>query len=129
MTLRPRPLSPHLSVYRFTLTMTMSIVHRITGIGLYTGMAILALWLVLAAIGGTPFALAQGFFGHWLGQLILFGFTWALFQHLLGGVKHFAWDATLLMGRSERFALAGATLIGSIVLTLLTWSAFVWFRW
>jgi succinate dehydrogenase / fumarate reductase cytochrome b subunit len=128
MPTRPRPLSPHLSVYRFTLTMTMSIVHRITGIGLYGGMALLALWLFCAAIGGGAFATIQAVFGHWFGQVVLIGFTWALFHHFLGGLRYFAWDATLLMGSPARHNLALLNLVGSIVLTLLVWTVLVWFR-
>jgi succinate dehydrogenase / fumarate reductase cytochrome b subunit len=125
---RARPLSPHLSVYRFTLTMTMSIVHRITGIGLYGGMALLALLLLCAAIGGDAFAVIQGVFGHWFGQMVLIGFTWALFHHFLGGLRYFAWDATLLMGRPARQNLALLNLVGSIILTILAWGILVWLR-
>lgn len=125
----PRPLSPHLSAYRFTLTMTMSIVHRITGIGLYAGMVILMLWLAAAAIGGDVFAVAQAIFAHWFGQLVLFGFTWALFHHLLGGLRHLIWDTGLMMGSPARYNLALANLVGSIVLTLVVWTVFVWLSW
>jgi succinate dehydrogenase / fumarate reductase cytochrome b subunit len=108
--------------------MTMSIVHRATGIALYAGMIILALWLLCAAVGGSAFDGAQAVFGHWFGQLVLFGFTWALFHHLLGGLRYFAWDTGRLMERGPRFQLALWNLIGSIVLTLIAWSVFVWFR-
>lgn len=128
MPVRQRPLSPHLEIYRFTLTMTMSIVHRITGMGLYAGMALLAVWLLCAAIGGGAFATIQGFFGHWFGQLVLIGFTWALFHHFLGGLRYFVWDAGLLMGRPARQNLALINLAGSIVLTLLAWLVLVWLR-
>jgi len=84
-----RPLSPHLSIYRFTLTMTMSIVHRATGIALYGGTLLLVLWLVAAAIGGGFFDTVAWLFGSWFGQLVLFGYTWVLFHHMLGGVRHF----------------------------------------
>ena len=128
MPLRPRPLSPHLSVYRFTLTMTMSIVHRITGIGLYAGMLLLVLWLAAIAIGPEALAVVNAAFGHWLGQIVLIGFTWALFHHFLGGLRYFAWDATLLMGSPARHNLALANLVGSILLTVLVWGVLVWFR-
>ena len=128
MPLRPRPLSPHLSVYRFTLTMTMSIVHRITGIGLYAGMLLLVLWLAAIAIGPDALAVVNAAFGHWLGQIVLIGFTWALFHHFLGGLRYFAWDATLLMGSPARQNLALLNLVGSIVLTMLVWGVLVWLR-
>lgn len=115
-----RPLSPHLSIYRFSITMAMSIVHRITGIGLYFGTALVALWLAAAALGDGPFALAQGFADHWFGRFILFGYTWALFHHMLGGLRHFIWDTGIGYGRA-RFGLAWATLIGSLLITALVW--------
>ena len=83
----PRPLSPHLQVYRPMLTMMMSITHRITGVGLYLGALLVAWWLVSAAVGGDYFALVNGFFGSWFGRLILLGYTWALIHHALGGLR------------------------------------------
>ena len=120
-TLHPRPLSPHLSVYRPMLTMMMSIAHRITGIALTAGTLLLAWYLVAAAYGPGPFAVAAGFLSSWLGLVILFGFTWAMFHHLLGGVRHFIWDAGYGMDHPEREYLAQATLAGGIVLTVLVW--------
>jgi len=87
-----RPLSPHLTIYRPLINMVMSIVHRITGMGLYFGMVLLAWWLLAAATGPGAFETANAFFGSWFGRLILFGFTWALLHHLLGGVRHLIWD-------------------------------------
>jgi succinate dehydrogenase / fumarate reductase cytochrome b subunit len=118
---KARPLSPHLQIYKPTWTMTMSIVHRITGAGLYFGTILLAWWLIAAASGPQAFASAQWFFSSFLGRLILFGFTWALFHHMLGGIRHFLWDFGKGFGREERFLLAKATLGGSIALTILTW--------
>ncbi|MGI4765440.1 MAG: succinate dehydrogenase, cytochrome b556 subunit [Janthinobacterium lividum] len=121
VTLHPRPLSPHLSVYRPMLTMVMSILHRITGIALYAGTLLLAWYLVAAASGPKAFAFAAGIMSSWLGLIVLFGFTWALFNHLLGGVRHFIWDAGFGMDHPEREYLAQATLGGGIVLTVLVW--------
>ena len=72
--------------------MVMSIVHRITGGALYFGMLLLAWWLIAAASGPEAFETANAFFGSWFGRLILFGFTWALIHHLLGGIRHLIWD-------------------------------------
>lgn len=121
VTLHPRPLSPHLSVYRPMLTMVMSILHRITGIALYAGTLLLTWYLVAAASGPKAFAFAAGIMSSWLGLIVLFGFTWALFNHLLGGVRHFIWDAGFGMDHPEREYLAQATLGGGIVLTVLVW--------
>ena len=82
-----RPLSPHLQIYRPTLTMMMSIVHRITGFGLYFGTLLLAWWFIAAA-GPNGYARFEWFIGSWIGRLILLGYTWALIHHMLGGIRH-----------------------------------------
>jgi succinate dehydrogenase / fumarate reductase cytochrome b subunit len=118
---KPRPLSPHLEIYRFTLTMAMSIVHRITGVGLYIGVILLA-WFLLALSGDAQtFATFSAFIHSFIGQLLLLGFTWALFHHLLGGLRHFVWDAGYGMDDPMREYLAQATLIGGIALTIIAW--------
>ena len=116
-----RPLSPHLSIFRPLITMVMSIVHRITGLGLYFGMLLLAWWLLAAAVGPGAFETANAFFGSWFGRLILFGFTWALIHHLLGGIRHLIWDTGAGFGEKTRNGLAWATIIGSVILTLVVW--------
>jgi succinate dehydrogenase / fumarate reductase, cytochrome b subunit len=116
-----RPLSPHLQVYRPTLTMAMSIVHRITGAALYVGTLLLAWWLIAASADARTFSVASWFLGSWLGLLILFGFTWALFHHLLGGLRHALWDAGWGLDHPEREYLAQGTLIGGVVLTIIVW--------
>lgn len=121
-----RPLSPHLSIFRPLITMMMSIVHRITGIGLYFGMLLLAWWLIAAASGPEAFATADWFFGSPVGLFLLFGFTWALIHHLLGGLRHFVWDLGYGYGYAARNGMSWATLIGSVVLTLLVWAVGLW---
>ncbi|HEY8578558.1 MAG TPA: succinate dehydrogenase, cytochrome b556 subunit [Beijerinckiaceae bacterium] len=118
-----RPLSPHLQVYRFALTMAMSIMHRITGVGLYLGTLLLAWWLIAAATDASAFATVSWFMESILGRLILFGFTWALFHHMLGGIRHFVWDMGYGMDHPEREWLAQGTLIGAVVLTIIVWIA------
>jgi succinate dehydrogenase / fumarate reductase cytochrome b subunit len=118
---RPRPLSPHLSVFRPLITMVMSIVHRITGGALYFGMLLLAWWLVAASLGPGAFDVANAFFGSWFGRLILFGFTWALIHHLLGGIRHLIWDTGAGYSERARNGLARATIVGSVILTLVVW--------
>ena len=103
------------------LTMMMSIAHRITGIGLYVGTLLLAWYLIAAATGERAFATAAWFLNSPVGLVILFGFTWAMFHHLLGGVRHFIWDAGFGMDHPEREMLAHATLAGGIGLTVLVW--------
>lgn len=116
-----RPLSPHLQIYRPMLTMTMSITHRITGGALYVGTLLLAWYLIAAASDANSFAVAQGFFASWFGRIILFGYTLALFIHLLGGVRHAIWDAGVGFDPKGRELLAQATLIGGVALTVLVW--------
>ncbi len=116
-----RPLSPHLSIYKPTLTMTMSIVHRITGVGLYFGTLLVAWWLLAAASSPNAYAGVSAFMGSWFGRLILFGYTWALIHHMLGGIRHFIWDAGRGFGAQEREWLAVATLVGSIGWTIVIW--------
>ena len=128
MTTRPRPLSPHLQIYRFTITMAMSIVQRGTGLALYGGTILLVAWLVAAAWGDVPLAVVNLVYGSWFGQLVLFLATWALFQHLLGGIRHFIWDSIHGLEPGQRETIAWVNLIGSVVLTLLVWAIFVWFR-
>jgi succinate dehydrogenase / fumarate reductase, cytochrome b subunit len=115
-----RPLSPHLQIYRPMLTMMMSIVHRITGVGLYFGTLLLAWWLISVA-SPNGYARFEWFADSWIGRLILFGYTWALIHHMLGGVRHLIWDTGRGFGPSEREWLAAANLIGSIAITLVLW--------
>ena len=126
MTVRSRPLSPHLQIYRWTITMAMSIVHRATGIANYAGMALLVLWLGAAAWGQEPLNVVNAVYGSWFGQLVLFAYSWSLLHHMMGGLKHFIWDTANLMEPGQREALSWASLGASIVLTLLVWTIFVW---
>ncbi|MEO1987788.1 MAG: succinate dehydrogenase, cytochrome b556 subunit [Martelella sp.] len=116
-----RPLSPHLQVYRFIPTMAMSIIHRITGGAMYFGTILLAAWLVSAAMGKDAFDCVSWFFGSWLGLLILFGYTWALVHHLLGGLRHFAWDLGHGLGKEFTTKLAIALPFVSVAVTVLLW--------
>jgi succinate dehydrogenase / fumarate reductase cytochrome b subunit len=115
-----RPLSPHWQIYKPMLTMTMSIVHRITGIGNYFGMLLLAWWLIAAA-SPSSYAKFEWFAGSIIGRIILFGFTWSVIHHALGGIRHLIWDTGHGFGPTEREWLAAATLIGSIAITVLLW--------
>ena len=116
-----RPLSPHLSVYRPMLSMMMSIVHRITGIALYAGTLLLVWWLLAAASGPGAYAQFQSVAASFIGRIILFGYTWALLHHMLGGVRHLIWDTGHGFGAAEREWLVRANLIGSIALTVILW--------
>ena len=125
---RPRPISPHLQIYRPMLTMVMSIVHRITGAALYFGMLLLAWWLIAAATGPNAYANVEWFMGSLIGQLILFGYTWALLHHMLGGIRHLIWDTGRGLDKVSIEIFAWGTIIGSSTLTVLLWIAGYWLR-
>ncbi|WP_026317507.1 succinate dehydrogenase, cytochrome b556 subunit [Ahrensia kielensis] len=116
-----RPLSPHLSIYKPIPTMVMSIMHRITGVALYTGTLLVAWWLIAAASSEAYFNWVNGFFASWFGILVMFGYTWALVLHMLGGIRHFVWDTGALMDKHTSTKLAYASMIASIVITVLIW--------
>lgn len=116
-----RPLSPHLQIYRLSLSMLMSGLHRITGLALCAGMVVLAWWLLAAAAGQNAYGTFEAFETSWIGRLILFGFSWSLLHHLLGGLRYLIWDLGYGMEPSEREWLVRANIIGSILLTVLLW--------
>lgn len=99
----------------------MSILHRITGTALYLGTILVVYWLLAAAAGPQSYDSAMNLFGSFLGRLVLFGFTWALMHHMLGGMRHFIWDTGRGLDEKGRNFLARATLGGSLALTALLW--------
>ena len=116
-----RPLSPHLQIYRLIPTMAMSILHRITGGALYVGTLLVVWWLIAAASGEAYYSWVMWFMGTWIGKLVLFGYTWALLHHLLGGRRLMIWDVGYGFEKEFSTKLARANLIGSIVLTIAVW--------
>lgn len=117
-----RPLSPHLMIYSPPVNMVMSITHRITGVALYVGTLLLAVWLIAAASGPAAFETVAALFGTLLGKLILLGYTWALLQHMAGGLRHLIWDTGKGFGLKTVDLLSWGSLILSLVLTVLIWS-------
>jgi succinate dehydrogenase / fumarate reductase cytochrome b subunit len=87
-----RPLSPHLQIYRWPITMAASITHRATGMALATGTLFLAWWLIAAASGPNDYAIFMHAAANPIGQIVLFGFVWSLSFHLLNGIRHLCWD-------------------------------------
>lgn len=118
---RQRPLSPHLSIYRLKITMTMSIMHRITGAALYFGTLLLAAWLIAAAFSEDAFNMVSAIYNSWIGLLVLFGYTWALLHHLAGGVRHFIWDMGAGLEKHTATKIAWATLAFSLPATIVVW--------
>jgi len=116
-----RPLSPHAQIYRWSPTMVASITHRLSGIALYFGSVLLA-WYLLAASGDArSFQTASAFFNSIFGQLILFGYTFALLLHAMGGVRHAIWDSGLGFQPGSRDVLAWGSFIGAGAVTILIW--------
>jgi succinate dehydrogenase / fumarate reductase cytochrome b subunit len=123
-----RPLSPHLQIYRWPVTMAASILHRITGAGLYFGTLLLLWWLIAAASSDSAFDTVQAVFGHWFGQVVLFGFSWALAYHGLGGIRHLIWDTGMGLDLKTAERLAWINIWGSAALTIILWLAILWAR-
>lgn len=119
---KARPLSPHLQIYKPEINMTMSIFHRLTGAALYLGTLLLAWWLVAAATGPAYYDYVQGIFGSIIGQIVLFGYTWALIHHMLGGIRHFIWDTGKGFELSTVNLMGWLTIIGSVVITMAIWA-------
>lgn len=123
MTPAPRPLSPHLQIYKPQLTSVLSITHRLAGIVLSVGSLFLVWWLVAAASSNAAFAAAQSFWGSWFGILLLVGWTFALFFHLANGIRHLVWDAGYGFGLREAYLSGWIVLAASAALTLVAWIA------
>lgn len=118
---RERPLSPHLQVYRWQITMTMSILHRATGIALVVGAFALAWWLLAVAAGGQAYVDAAACLASPLGKIVLFGFSLSLVYHLLNGIRHLLWDSGWGFELPEVYR-SGYTVFGlTVVLTALIW--------
>ena len=116
-----RPLSPHLSVFRPYINMTMSVLHRLTGMANYFGTVLLAAWLIAAATSDTWFDALSSFLASPIGLIVLFGFTWSVMHHMLGGIRHFIWDTIHGFELANVRLLSWLTLLGSLTLTGLIW--------
>lgn len=116
-----RPLSPHIQIYRPMLTMVMSMAHRVSGVALAIGFALLAWWLIAVSLGPDAYAGVSGFFASIPGEILLFLFTWALIHHMLGGIRHLIWDTGHGFDKPTIERLALATIIGSTTLNIGLW--------
>jgi succinate dehydrogenase / fumarate reductase cytochrome b subunit len=118
MPVRPRPLSPHLQIYRWQIVMALSILHRVTGIGLTLGLAALSVWLMAIAGGEASYATAMHLLASPLGLLFLLGWTFAFFYHLMNGVRHLCWDAGYGFERAQRVGSGWFVIVAAAVFTL-----------
>ena len=123
MPTRERPLSPHLQVYRWQITMTMSILHRASGVILAVGAFGLAWWLLALARGGDAFAHAAHCVASPLGLLFLFGFSLSLVYHLLNGIRHLLWDAGWGFEIPQFYRSGWTVAVLTIVFTAAIWFA------
>ena len=119
---RPRPLSPHLSVWRFQLPAVMSITHRITGIILTSGTVLLTVWLLALAFGESSFNLVSLVISHPIGQIVLFGYTVVLFYHASNGVRHLFWDFGKGLNITGVYASGRIAVAAMIALTIGFWA-------
>lgn len=117
-----RPMSPHLTVWRWGPHMLVSILHRITGSGLATiGAIAMVWWLAAAATGAEAYASFADHADNWYGVVIGIGLSWALFQHTLSGIRHLVMDIGAGYELSTNKFWANMTMVGSVVLTALLW--------
>ncbi len=117
----PRPLSPHLQVYRWQITSVLSILHRASGVALTLGTILLVWWLVAAADGPGSYSRVQAFLGSWVGRILLFGWSVALFYHLCNGLRHLWWDTGRGFEIRSVTASGWAVVAGTVVLTAIAW--------
>lgn len=123
---RARPLSPHLQVYRWQITMVMSILHRASGVALTVGAFALAWWLLAVAAGGATHAEAAGWLASPLGRVLLFGFSLALVYHLLNGIRHLLWDAGWGLDIPDVYRSGYAVAALTVVFTAAIWLVALW---
>lgn len=127
MPARGRPMSPHLSIYRWQIGNTLSILHRLTGAALAVGLLALSYWFVSLAGGPDSYAAAARLFASPFGLAILLGWTFSFLFHLLNGVRHLFWDAGKGFERTQRHVSGWFAVLGAIALTLCV-AAWVWPR-
>jgi succinate dehydrogenase / fumarate reductase, cytochrome b subunit len=116
-----RPLSPHLQIYRWYLTMALSIAHRVTGSALALGLFLLTWWLLALASGPEAFATVQSVMRSWFGILVLFGYTFVVFFHFANGVRHLVWDAGYGFDPKTAYHSGIAVLAIAGAMTVVTW--------
>lgn len=118
---RPRPKSPNIQIYRPQLTSVLSILNRITGTILSACAVMLVIWLIAGATGPQAYGVVQGAIASWVGQIVLFGATFAFFLHLCGGIRHLVWD-TVHGFELRSINISGWVVVGaSVALTVAAW--------
>src|SRR5579872_2606403 len=118
---RPRPLAPNVQIYRPQLTSVLSILNRITGVALSVSAIVLVIWLLAAASGPQAYAVVHGAIASWIGQVVLFGTTFAFFLHFCGGIRHLVWDTVHGFELRSIYISGWAVVTASTVLTVVAW--------
>ena len=118
---RPRPLSPNVQIYRPQLTSVLSILNRVTGIFLSVYAVVLVIWLVAAATGPQAYAAVEVAIASWIGQIVLFGVTFAFFLHFCGGIRHLVWDTVHGFELRSIYISGWAVVAASVALTTAVW--------
>lgn len=116
-----RPLSPHLSIYRWPITMALSILHRMTGVALSLGFVVLTVWLFDIASGAKAYAVFTKYMDTWIGKLLLVGWSFAFFYHLANGARHLYWDTGRGLEKEQANLSAWFVLIVAVGLTFVFW--------
>ena len=116
-----RPLSPHLSIYRWPITMTLSILHRATGVALSVGLIAFVAWLQFIAFGAGSYEVMVGWMDTIMGKLALLGWSFAFFFHFSNGVRHLFWDVGMGFEMRQANASAWLVLVATVLMTAAYW--------
>lgn len=116
-----RPLSPHLTIYRWPISMTMSILHRITGVALAVGFIAYVFWLEAIAFEAVSYDLFNGIMRSVIGQIALLGWLFSFFFHLSNGIRHLIWDTGHMFENRQADISAWLVLVAAVVLTAFYW--------
>ena len=121
MSIRPRPLSPHLQVYRPQVTSVLSLLHRATGLFLLLGTLMISFWVISLALGHNIFSSYQAWLGSLLGKFLLVSWSFSLFYHLVNGIRHLFWDIGLGYDIDRVYMTGWIVVSVSVILTSLLW--------
>jgi succinate dehydrogenase / fumarate reductase cytochrome b subunit len=125
MSIRPRPLSPHLQVYRLQVTSVLSFLHRGTGLFLVLGTLMIAFWVITLALGQNIFAIYQAWLESVMGKMLLVFWSFSLFYHLANGIRHLLWDIGWGYDIDRVYVTGWIVVSTSVILTVLLWLSVV----
>jgi succinate dehydrogenase / fumarate reductase cytochrome b subunit len=117
--MNPRPLSPHLGVYKFMYTMSLSIMHRITGVAASVGFLLFAWWLMALASGPADYASAMRTLSTPVAKLLLIGFTFSVVYHFCNGIRHLVWDTGRGLERAQARRSGAVVIVAALAITVL----------